>query len=260
MSESSKYFAVLSDIHGNVDALDAVLADCADYPVFQILCLGDTIGYGSEPAACTERMMEHATISLLGNHEAMLSLDDTDLDTLDEIAVPIRLARRQLADAQLAWIRDLPLSVDLDFMTLVHASVNDPLAFNYISLPSEAAENFDAQTKPVSFHGHTHVPNIWEKIDGKISALEPAETKTLLEPGARYAINPGSVGQPRADDYRASYCLYDHENRVLHHRRVDYDVARAQARYKAAGIPKPFIRRLSPKRRKRTQPAASASF
>lgn len=239
MTNPPAFFAIISDIHANIDALEAVLADIQEFPVRGTLCLGDIVGYGPEPAACVQRVMDTCAISVFGNHEAMLFLADQFPPEELGAAVgdPIALAFRQLSGEQISWLRNLPISADLDPMTLSHAALNAPGNFHYIDDKDEAEAHFAVQTTFVSFQGHTHVPVIWEENGAKISCFAPVETLVRLSEKNRYAVNVGSVGQPRDDDPRACYALYDYQNRQLLHRRVEYDIARAQARFKKAKLP-----------------------
>jgi len=234
------FFALISDIHANIDALDAVLADIDQWPCRGILCLGDIVGYGPEPAACVQRVMDTCAISVFGNHEAMLFLADQfpPEEMLASVGDPITLAFEQVSEDQMKWLRGLPISADLDPMMLSHAALNDIGSFHYIHDKDEAKAHFAVQTTFVSFHGHTHVPVIWEeKRDGRIACFNPLDKPVHLDEGDRYAINVGSVGQPRDGDPRACYALYDYQNRLLLHRRVEYDIARTQARFKKVKLP-----------------------
>ena len=233
------FFALISDIHSNIDALDAVLSDIEKWPCRGILCLGDIVGYGPEPAACVQRIMDTCAVSVIGNHEAMLFLaEQFPPDELGASVVdPIALAFQQVSEEQMRWMRSLPITADLDPMMLSHASLHQPPYFHYIYDMDEAKAHFVAQTTFVSFHGHTHVPVIWEEKGSNISGFKPVDKPVRLDEGSRYAINVGSVGQPRDNDPRASYALYDYQNHLLLHRRVAYDIARAQARFKKAKLP-----------------------
>jgi len=246
MKKPPAFFALISDIHANIDALDAVLSDIEQWPCRGILCLGDIVGYGPEPAACVQRVMDTCAVSVFGNHEAMLFIaDQFPMDELGEyVGDPITLAFEQVSEEQMTWLRALPIAADLDPMTLTHAALNAPGNFHYIHDEDEAKAHFAIQTTFVSFQGHTHVPVIWEEKGGKVSCFEPVDKPVCLEEGSRYAINVGSVGQPRDDDPRACYALYDYQNRLLLHRRVEYDIARAQARFKKTNLPAHNARRL----------------
>jgi diadenosine tetraphosphatase ApaH/serine/threonine PP2A family protein phosphatase len=235
------FFAVISDIHANIDALEAVLNDIREFPVRGILCLGDIVGYGPEPAACVRKVMEQCAVTVLGNHEAMLLLTDKILadDWGATVGKPLFLAREQLTSEELGWVKELPLTVDLDPITLSHASLNEPAEFNYLHDQTEADAHFAAQRTFIGFNGHTHVPVLWEENPEDFSSrsLDIGSKPVRLNPEKRYTMNVGSVGQPRDNDPRASYVLYDHETRVLLHRRVPYDLKKAQARFKKAGLP-----------------------
>ena len=241
MPETKKpsFFALISDIHSNVDALEAVLADIEQWPCRGILCLGDIVGYGPEPAACVQRVMDKCAISVIGNHEAMLFLADQfpPEELGASVGDPIALAFKQVSGEQMKWLRGLPIAADLDPMMLSHSSLHEPPCFHYIHDTGEAKAHFAAQTTFVSFHGHTHVPVIWEENGDKISCFKPGDNPVRLDEGNRYVINVGSVGQPRDNDPRAGYALYDYQNRLLVHRRVEYDIDRAQARFKKVKLP-----------------------
>lgn len=238
-SSPHSFFAVISDIHANIDALDAVLADVEQWQCRGILCLGDIVGYGPEPATCVQRVMDVCAVSVFGNHEAMLFLaDQFPTEELGEVVGdPLALAVRQLSEEQMKWLRGLPITTDLDPMMLSHAALNDIGNFLYIDDSDGAKAHFAAQTTHVSFQGHSHVPVIWEEKKGKVACFDPTDKPVRLDEAARYAVNVGSVGQPRDGDPRACYALYDYQNRILLHRRVQYDINAAQARFKKTKLP-----------------------
>ena len=193
--------------------------------------------------------MEQCAVTVLGNHEAMLLLTDKILaeDWGTTVGKPLFLAREQLTSEELGWLKDLPITVDLDPITLSHASLNEPPEFNYIYETTEAEAHFAAQTTFISFNGHTHVPGIWEENPETfgVRCLKPTEKPIRLGPSKRYTVNVGSVGQPRDGDPRASYALYDYEQHLLLMRRVSYDIKRAQARFRKAGLPAHNATRLA---------------
>lgn len=232
--------ALLSDIHANVVALEAVLADMQELNVSAALCLGDTVGYGPDPAACVHLVRENTVASIMGNHEAMLIvLEKMGAQEFGEtVSAPLELAQKQLGEEDLEWVCALPIGIDLDAFEVIHASLHEAADFHYIDSPETAADNFRQQKRPVSFHGHTHVPVIWEKSpSGRIQPFAPQEKLVRLDPDRQYAINVGSVGQPRDGDPRASYALYEAADGILLHRRVPYDFKAAQKRFRKAGLP-----------------------
>ena len=233
------FFALISDIHGNIDALEAVLADIEQWSCRGILCLGDIVGYGPEPAACVQRVMDTCAVSVFGNHEAMLFFADQfpPEELGASVGDPITLAFKQVSEDQMKWLLSLPISADLDPMILSHAALNAPGSFNYIHDSDEAKAHFAVQTTFVSFQGHTHVPAIWEEKGGEVACFTPTDKPVRLDEKNRYAVNVGSIGHPRDDDPRACYALYDYRNRLLFHRRVEYDIARAQERFKKVKLP-----------------------
>ena len=245
----NSFFAIFSDVHANIDAFSAVLADTDQFPVRGMFCLGDTVGYGPEPAMCVQRVMDTCAISVLGNHEAMLSIADKIADEDWDISIrqPLQLANEQLTKAQKSWLRGQPITADVDPITLSHASLNEPPEFYYIRDETEAEAHFAAQTTFISFNGHTHVPLVWEENPETFLCrlLKPSEKSTRLNAKKRYSVNVGSVGQPRDDDPRACYVLYDFEQRLLIHRRVPYNIPRAQARFEKAGLPAHNASRLA---------------
>ena len=242
--------AILSDIHGNVDALGAVLADVVEQRCFAIFCLGDTIGYGPEPATCIKLMREYAAFNLMGNHEAMYlatrvcAKNRLDPKELGDLRPALLLCGKQLSAEDSDWISELPLVVPVAGMTLVHGSLHEPPTFGYIINSSLAKEHFAAQKTRISFYGHTHIPAIWQEGGGKIAAYTPGEGPVGLDADCRYAIGVGSVGQPRDDDPRACYVIHQPAVDSVEFRRVQYDITKAQGRFKKAGLPKSDTERL----------------
>lgn len=239
---SSGGIAILSDIHAGIDALCAVLTDLADQLCFSVFCLGDTIGYGPEPAACVKYMREFAPINLMGNHEAMylatkpMGKKRLDPDELGDLWAPLELCHRQLKTDDAKWISELPLVVPVAGMELVHGSLHEPPTFGYIADQTSAREHFAKQTTRISFYGHTHIPAIWQEDGKKITCHTPGDGPISLDPECRYAIGVGSVGQPRDEDPRACYVIYQPGLDRVEFRRVPYDIKKAQARFRKAGL------------------------
>lgn len=235
------WVALLSDIHGNLDALEAVLEDMESFPIRSVFCLGDVVGYGPEPGACVRQIRNLATHTVMGNHEMMmLMLAWRTLNDLgSELTPSLRHALNQLTPEDIEWVSSLPIGVELESFAIVHSSFHQPAAFHYIQETDDAAACMVDQPHHLSFHGHTHVPVIWKKRGAGTLCLFPAETPVTLNPFERYCVNVGSVGQPRDGDPRAAYCLYHPVSHTLLHRRVPYDISWAQERFRQAGM-RPF--------------------
>lgn len=233
--------AILSDIHANLVAMEAVLADAAKFPVTHYFCLGDIIGYGPDPVGCLDLVRELEMVCVHGNHEAWLRRlpmeEEFPAGREEMIQFPLQLAFDELSATQRNWLEKIPLQRTVQSMEFVHGSLFQPEEFYYIDCAEEAERHFSCQQSSVRFHGHTHVPGIWREEANTVGGYEMPETPFLLDLPGRYAINVGSVGQPRDADPRASYMLYDSTKSILHLRRVEYAISHAQKRFAEAGLP-----------------------
>ncbi len=231
--------AFISDIHGNLPALEAVLADIDRAHIETVVCLGDVIGYGPEPGACVRVVQERCFACVLGNHEAMLIY--AGLEALEEmppgVVLPLRLANEQLCESQKEWLRQMPLVANLNPITAVHGRLDHPERFQYIFSKSDARLNFKEQQHPVCVQGHSHVPLIWESRNGEVVRHDPVESPVYLEKDSQYIVNVGSVGQPRDDNPDACYVVYDFDHQSVQHRRISYNITITQSRIRDAGLP-----------------------
>ena len=235
--------ALLSDIHGNLEAFEAVLADLARHKVEGIYCLGDVIGYGGDPTACLALTRKHCTKMLMGNHEfAVLGL--IEAENMNEAAQEsLAWTARQLGDNDTNYLADLEMSMVVDDCLLVHASPHDPSNWHYVLTRTEAARGFEAFSQQICFYGHTHVPMIFARADdGNIRNRMGHDFDPDEE--ARYLVNVGSVGQPRDDDPRACYVIYDKQSAAVTYHRVTYDIKKTQAKMTEAKLPRMLIERL----------------
>jgi len=236
---------VLSDIHSNLEAFEAVVKDAG--PVDQVWCLGDVVGYGPDPNDCVEllRSMPHRCIC--GNHD-WATLGKLDLRDFNPDARDANLwNREQLTPDNLAYLDGLEETwVEGDF-TLIHGSPRHPI-WEYIIYASTAQTNFEHFDTPVCFVGHTHTPVIFclheESGAGMVETIAPVANIPLkLGPG-RLIVNPGSVGQPRDGDPRASYAILDTEMLTVEHHRVEYPVEKTQAKMMEYDLPLRLVLRL----------------
>lgn len=237
---------VVSDIHANLVALNAVIAQAGTFD--RVWCLGDVVGYGPSPNECIETLRRYDLLCLAGNHDWAV-LDKLDLEEFNPDARRAALwTRNQLSVNSLEWLEALPERVptQLERFTLTHGSPRYPI-WEYVLTPAVARINFEYFDTPICLMGHTHVPVVFRfDADKQTIAAEPlVEGSPLALNPERMMINPGSVGQPRDGDPRAGYSLIDTDAMTLTHRRVEYDIQATQAKMKEAGLSPRLINRLA---------------
>ena len=226
--------AVLSDIHSNLPALEAVLAALGEVDAWWHL--GDVVGYGPHPDEVVGRLREIKAVGVRGNHDAA-TLGGLEIEWFNPDARrAIEWTAGRISPATRSWLEALPERLELDEMTLVHGSARDPIA-EYVTSTRSARASFSAFTTPYLLHGHTHVPVAWRDGGGEIEALGPRHGSELPLDERRLLLNPGSVGQPRDGDPRASALVLDTEARRVTWHRVRYPIAAVQDDIRAAGLP-----------------------
>jgi diadenosine tetraphosphatase ApaH/serine/threonine PP2A family protein phosphatase len=234
--------AVVSDIHGNLEALETVLEDLERHRPASIQCLGDFVGYGASPNECIERLRPLIEHAVAGNHDlaACGRLKLTYFNT--NAAMAATWTETTLTPENREFLKSLPFSVQWRDTLLVHASPAEPEDWHYVLSPVEAQAEMDAYQEPVCFIGHSHYPGSFDRHNGQVKYTRNVEIR--LEKGHRYLINVGSIGQPRDGDPRAAYVLFDDTDRTVRHVRLDYDVAGAMRRILDAGLPRFLAERL----------------
>jgi diadenosine tetraphosphatase ApaH/serine/threonine PP2A family protein phosphatase len=236
--------ALVSDVHGNLEALDAVLADLATREVHDVACLGDFVGYGASPDACIDRLRDRVAVSLLGNHDDAVLHPEALAGFNPVAAEAARWTRDALSAEHRAWLATLPLSCVWHGARLVHASPIAPEAWTYLQHADDAAGQFAGYPEALCFVGHTHAPVVFVRTsDGRTHELR--EPFVTLRDGARHLVVVPSVGQPRDHDPRAGYLIWDDAAGTLECVRVAYDVDGAAARIRGAGLPPRLADRLS---------------
>lgn len=241
--------ALISDIHSNLPALEAVLADVDAAGVEQVWCLGDVVGYGAQPNECTALAAARCDVCLVGNHD-LAALEQLDISTFSPAAASaVRWTREAMNDATREYLAGLQPSDESREVGLYHASPRDPV-WEYVLWPDQAAQCIRAQSKRVSFVGHSHVALFFalaeenaEGIEDARGAQAAAGTSLDVRRG-RWLVNPGSVGQPRDGDPRAAWLELDTEAWQATFRRVVYDIDRAADAIVAAELPEHLARRL----------------
>jgi diadenosine tetraphosphatase ApaH/serine/threonine PP2A family protein phosphatase len=234
--------AVLSDIHANLAALDAVRDDLP--PVDGVWVLGDIVGYGPQPNEVIAALQEMGARSVLGNHDgAAIGTVDTGWFNPDAAAA-IHWTAEIVDENARAYLASLPEVRRDGDLTGVHGSPRDP-TWEYITGPSVAAANLDAFDTRICLHGHTHVPVVFRADDGDVRTVPATQADPVRIDAGRALVNPGSVGQPRDGNPQASYLVLDTESWVAEFRRVAYDIPRTQALMREVGLPPRLVERLN---------------
>jgi diadenosine tetraphosphatase ApaH/serine/threonine PP2A family protein phosphatase len=263
--------AILSDIHGNLEALRAVLEVCREHGVEKYVCLGDIVGYNANPSECLEIIRELNPICMVkGNHDEYASNNDEVMDGFNPHAKKAVLwTKEQLTMEQRSFLANLPLraTVPGTNITIVHATLDSPDNWGYVFDMHHAADNFAYQFTQISFCGHSHVPvafckkpissmserpieeiTEWLHHEGESAVpVNPNTTDFLevrLQTGYKYLFNIGSVGQPRNRDPRASFAIINTDTREVSRHRVVYDIRTTQEKILAAGLPERLALRL----------------
>jgi predicted phosphodiesterase len=240
--------AILSDIHSNLAALESVLKEIDARQPDELWCLGDTVGYGPHPQACADIIRERAAVCLAGNHDLAV-LGKIDLADFNPVAREAALWQRKHLNAEsLQWLAGLSPRTEAAGITLAHGSPRHPI-WEYVNGEDVAAENYDAFDTPVCLIGHSHLAAGWRMRRGSRGiavemVTERPGVSLALDLSEKWLLNPGSAGQPRDHDPRASFALLDTETWQWVWHRVEYDIEAAERDIIAAGLPEVLGRRL----------------
>lgn len=235
---------IISDIHSNLTALDAVLADAGK--VDAIWCLGDLVGYGPDPNECIQRIRQLPNlVCLIGNHDAAVANTIDIASFNNEARIAVLWTQQIISTVNLEYLQGLSSHTVIDSVSLAHGSPRQPI-WEYLLDTRTATQNFDYFETPFCFVGHSHLPVIFKMDTGKRNAdLSIPEVYSCNAMTPRAIYNPGSVGQPRDRDPRASYAIYDPEAQTWDYHRVSYDIPSVQERMKSVNLPQRHIQRLS---------------
>lgn len=235
-------WAVFSDIHSNLEALEAVLAALSKERIDRYFCLGDIVGYGADPAECIARIKALSPVTIAGNHDwACVNLfGDAYFNQVAKDA--LLWTKRRLTNEDKQFLKDLELVHRDKELTLVHGSLCNPKEFEYILDIYSAEKSFQLLQTKLCFIGHTHHPLVFIK-NGE-SYVYTFQSKIRIKRAEFYIVNTGSVGQPRDGNPDASYVIYDTESKELEIKRVAYNVSQAQDKIIQAGLPKMLAERL----------------
>ena len=234
-------FAIFSDLHANLEATEAVLADARQKECTHFVCLGDLVGYNANPRECLEIVRKMDCPVVKGNHDEQACLTESSRGFNELAEQAIDWTRAQLSDLDKQWLSELRMTRQVRDFTIVHATLDTPNEWGYVFNNLDAAASFTYQHTNVCFFGHTHVAGAFVRDDG----VKRVKTEQLtIEPAKKYFINTGSVGQPRDGDPRAAYCIYDTDNGVVAQRRIRSDMPKTQRKIIEAGLPRLLADRL----------------
>ena len=240
-------YLVLTDIHANLEALEAVLTDAGEYDA--VLCLGDLVGYGPNPNECVDRVRElPGLVCLAGNHD-WAALGKIDLASFNsEARKAAEWTSERLRDDVRSYLNELLPKLETEEYALAHGSPRDPI-WEYLVVEQQGPPNFEEFNGPFCFVGHTHVPRTFvetkngDSVQVEVEMPEAGDELNLGD-GERRIVNPGGVGQPRNGDPRAAYGIWDTDTGVFTFRRVPYDVPTTQKKIQEAGLPGVLATRL----------------
>ncbi len=235
-------YAIISDVHANPTALERVLADARKHCVVRIVCLGDVVGYGPQPAEAVELVRKNCYFALAGNHDDAVSGRADASEFIDLAKDAVERHRAELSHEQLEWLGSLPYTCELEGAIASHADFCDPPKFYYIQEESDAEANFGASDAQLMFVGHTHEPALF--VTGHSGAVYKTDPQDFtLEGHKRYIVNPGSVGYPRESDGKclSSYVIYDSDAHTVSFRYVPFQVSSVMQR---GGLSGPVRKRI----------------
>jgi predicted phosphodiesterase len=235
-------YAIIADIHGNLDAFQVVLDDIRAQNATHIVCLGDVVGYNARPKECLKIVRDMNMPTVKGNHDEYCSSDSQLEGFNPHAADAVHWTRNQLDEEEKKWLRELKYTRMAANFTMVHATLDAPDRWGYVFDKLAAAASFPYQTTQMCFFGHTHVPVAFMR-DTVVRG--GTYSKFKIDPSKKYFINVGAVGQPRDNNPKAAYVIFDMDAGTIELRRLEYDIAAAQAKIREAGLPERLAERLA---------------
>ena len=238
-------YAILGDIHANIQALSVCLNEIDRLDVDQILCVGDVVGYGPSPREVIARLDEYEVVSVKGNHDAAVAgeLDLTNFNPAARAAA--QWTRRELTRSERDWLEQLPLRLQLEHCLVAHGAPSDAHRYPYVMNTEDADPYLDAMTGQICFIGHTHVPlTLLRHADNPYRTSFTESSVVEMQDVWRALVNVGSVGQPRDEDPRTGFGIFETEEQTYALHRLPYDTDREAARVREAGLPDVLASRL----------------
>jgi diadenosine tetraphosphatase ApaH/serine/threonine PP2A family protein phosphatase len=238
-------YGVLGDIHSNLSALQAVLRELTSEGVEEILSVGDVVGYGAAPRECLALLRDVGAKVVNGNHDAAVVGELNMLLFNNYARQAVQWTQTVLTDEELTWLKELPYLLELEHCSVGHGTYDRPELFDYVRTTTDADPSLDRMRTPVCFVGHTHVPvTLMRLSDDPHRTAYTRESQIDLRDSTRALVNVGSVGQPRDEDPRAAYAVFDTEAEAVRIARVEYDIDQEAARIRAAGLAPALAERL----------------
>ena len=235
-------YAIIADIHANLEALQVVLEDIKEQKCTHYACVGDVVGYNANPKECLDIIRSMGMPCVKGNHDEYCSSEDPLEGFNPHAAEAVNWTRRQLNEEDRQWLRDLKYLRMVASFSMVHATLDGPQRWGYVFDKLAAAASFTYQNTAVCFFGHTHVPVAFIR-DNMVRG--GTYSKFKVEPGKKYFVNVGAVGQPRDGNPKAGYVVYDMDEGTIELRRLDYDIPKTQKKILEAGLPARLAERLA---------------
>ena len=235
-------YAVIADIHANLEALEVVLADTKEQKCTHFCCVGDVVGYNANPKECLDIIRTMGMPVVKGNHDEYCSSEEELEGFNPHAAEAVNWTRKQLNKEDRQWLRDLKYVRLVASFSMVHSTLDGPQRWGYVFDRLAAAASFTYQNTSVCFFGHTHVPVAFVR-DNQVRG--GTYSKFRVEPGKKYFVNVGAVGQPRDGNPKAGYVVYDLEEGSIELRRLDYDIPKAQKKIMEVGLPQRLADRLA---------------
>ena len=237
-------YLLFSDVHGNLEALEALLARISEEKPDKIFFLGDVVGYGANPSECLQTVADMSDLCLAGNHDAAAAgiLSPTYFNPIAKKA--IFWTQSHLSSEEILYLKNLPVILQFPEFCLVHSSPREPDQWDYILTENDAAENFPYFSSSLCFIGHSHRAEIIILDPSGNCWFSPNEAVRLKE-DYRYIVNVGSVGQPRDYNPKAAYCLYDDQKKYIQIHRFEYNIKKAQQKIIQAALPQFLAERLA---------------
>jgi diadenosine tetraphosphatase ApaH/serine/threonine PP2A family protein phosphatase len=238
-------YGILGDIHGNLSALDVALAVFRTERVDCVVSVGDVVGYGAAPRECIARLRDLDAVVVKGNHDAACT-GEIDIRFFNNYArAAVRWTQSVLTEEELSWLRELPLVTHLEHCSVAHGTYHKPELYDYIQSTTDADPSLDEMLLPVCFVGHTHVPVTLLRLkDDPLRTAYTVDTEIDLAESAKALVNVGSIGQPRDEDPRTAFALYETRADRVSIRRAAYDIDTEARRIRSAGLPSVLADRL----------------